>query len=75
MLVGGGCLGESGSGGIQNSAEKGISRRANCQVFSPAVFEIRRVPQETSFFLLQRYSIHAEHHVDVISGAFSISLA
>jgi hypothetical protein len=33
------------SGGIQNSAEKGISRGANCQVFAPAVFEIRRAPR------------------------------
>jgi hypothetical protein len=32
------------SGGIRNSAEKGISRGANCQVFAPVVFEIRRAP-------------------------------
>jgi hypothetical protein len=64
MLVGGGC-----SGGIRNSAEKGISWRGNCQVFAPAVFEIRRAPQET-VFLLRRYSIHAEQHVGVMSGAF-----
>jgi hypothetical protein len=50
MLVGGGCSGESCSGGIQNSAEKGISPRANCQVFAPAVFEIHRAQQETVFF-------------------------
>jgi hypothetical protein len=42
MLVGGGCSTESCSDGIRNSAEKGISRGANCQVFAPAVFEIRR---------------------------------
>jgi hypothetical protein len=57
MLVGGGCSWESCSGGIRNSAEKGISRRANCQVFAQAVFEIHRAPQET-VFLLCRYSIH-----------------
>jgi hypothetical protein len=45
------CSGESCSGGIRISAEKGISRIANCLVFAPAVFEIRRAPQETSFFL------------------------
>jgi hypothetical protein len=50
MLVGGGCSAESCSGGIRNSAEKGISRGANCQVFAPAVLEIRRAPQETGFF-------------------------
>jgi hypothetical protein len=33
------------SGGNRNSAEKGISRGANCQVFAPAVFEIRRAPR------------------------------
>jgi hypothetical protein len=32
------------SGGIRNSAEKGISQGANCHVFAPAVFEIRRAP-------------------------------
>jgi hypothetical protein len=40
MPVGGGCSAESCSGGIWNSAEKGISRGANCQVFAPAVFKI-----------------------------------
>jgi hypothetical protein len=60
MLIGGGCSAESCSGGIRNSAEKGISRGANCQVFAPAVFEIHRAPLETGFVLLQRYSIHAE---------------
>jgi hypothetical protein len=45
MLIGGGCSAESCSGGIRNSAEKGISRGANCQVFAPAVFEIRRTPR------------------------------
>jgi hypothetical protein len=50
MLVGGGCSAESSSGGIWNSAEKGISWGANCQVFAPTVFEIRRAPQETGFF-------------------------
>jgi hypothetical protein len=44
MLVGGGCSTESCSGGLRNSAEKGISRGANCQVFAPVVFEIRRAP-------------------------------
>jgi hypothetical protein len=33
------------SGGIRNSAEKGISWGANCQVFAPAVFKIRRAPR------------------------------
>jgi hypothetical protein len=33
------------SGGIWNSTEKGISWGANCQVFAPAVFEIRRAPR------------------------------
>jgi hypothetical protein len=65
MLVGGGHSAESCSGGIRNSAERGISRGANCQVFAPAVFEIRRAPQETGF-LLRRYSIHAEHRVGVL---------
>jgi hypothetical protein len=32
----------------------------NCQVFAPAVFEIRRAPLETGFVLLRRYLIHAE---------------
>jgi hypothetical protein len=45
MLVGGGCSAESCSGGIRNSAEKEISVGANCQVFAPAVFEIRRAPR------------------------------
>jgi hypothetical protein len=45
MLVGGGCSAESCSNGIWNSAEKGISRGANCQVFAPAVFEIRKAPR------------------------------
>jgi hypothetical protein len=45
MLVGGGCSAESCSGGIRNSAEQGISRGANCQVFAPAAFEIRRAPR------------------------------
>jgi hypothetical protein len=45
MLVGGGCSAESCSGGIRNSAEKGISQGANSQVFAPAVFEIRRAPR------------------------------
>jgi hypothetical protein len=31
--------------GIRNSAEKGISQGANCQVFAPVVFEIRRAPR------------------------------
>jgi hypothetical protein len=44
MLVRGGCSAESCSGGIRNSAEKGISRGANCQVFALAVFEMRRAP-------------------------------
>jgi hypothetical protein len=44
MLVGGGCSAENCSGSIQNSAEKGISRGANCQVFAPVVFDIRRAP-------------------------------
>jgi hypothetical protein len=42
MLVGGGCSAESCSSGIRNSAEQGISRGANYQVFAPAVFKIRR---------------------------------
>jgi hypothetical protein len=50
MLVSGGCSGKSCSSCIQNSAKKEISRRANCQVFAPAVLEIRRAPQETGFF-------------------------
>jgi hypothetical protein len=50
LLFGGGCSGESCSEGIQIFAEKGISQRANCLVFALAVFEIRRAPQETSFF-------------------------
>jgi hypothetical protein len=45
--------------------QRGISQRANCLVFASAVFEIRRASQET-VFLLQRYSIHAEHHVGVL---------
>jgi hypothetical protein len=52
MLVGGGCSGESCSGGIWNYAEKEISRKVNCQAFAPAVFEIRRAPQETGFSAL-----------------------
>jgi hypothetical protein len=44
MLVGGGCSAENCSGSIRNSAEKGISRGANCQVFALVVFEIRRAP-------------------------------
>jgi hypothetical protein len=31
--------------GIRNSAEKGISRGANFQVFAPAVFEIHGAPR------------------------------
>jgi hypothetical protein len=50
MLIGGGCSEESCSSGIWNSAEKGISWRANCQVFAKAVFEICRAPHETVFF-------------------------
>jgi hypothetical protein len=65
MLVGGGCSAESCSGGIRNSAEKGIFRGANCQVFAPAVFEIRRAPQETGFFAPAVF-YHAEHHVGVL---------
>jgi hypothetical protein len=42
MLIGGEFSAESCFGGIRNSAENGISRGANCQVFPPAVFEIRR---------------------------------
>jgi hypothetical protein len=61
LLFGGGCSGESCSSSIRISAEKRISQRANCLVFAPAVFEIRRAPKET-VFLLRRYSIHAEHH-------------
>jgi hypothetical protein len=54
---------------IRNSAEKGISRRANCQVFAPAVFEIRRAPQETGFFApAVFYSRRAP--CGVMSGAF-----
>jgi hypothetical protein len=34
-------------------------------VFAPAVFKIRRAPQET-VFLLWQYSIQAEHHVGVL---------
>jgi hypothetical protein len=45
MLLGGGCSADSCSGGIRNSAEKGISRGANCQVFASAVFKIRRAPR------------------------------
>jgi hypothetical protein len=45
MHVGGGCSAESGSGGIRNSVEKGISGSANCQIFAPAVFKIRRAPR------------------------------
>jgi hypothetical protein len=48
-LFGGGCSGEHCSGGIQISAERRISWRANCLVFAPAVFKIRRAPQETGF--------------------------
>jgi hypothetical protein len=59
-----GVPGESCSGGIWNSVEKGISQRANCQVFAPAVFELGKAPQKTNF-LFRRYSIHAEHHVGV----------
>jgi hypothetical protein len=59
MLVGEGFSAESCSGGIRNSAEKGISWRANSQVFAPVVFKIRRAP------LLLRCSIHAGHHVGV----------
>jgi hypothetical protein len=33
------------SGGIRNSAEKGIFQGANCQVFAPAVFKICRAPR------------------------------
>jgi hypothetical protein len=43
-LVGAGCSGERCSSSIRNSAEKGISRRANCQVFAPAVFYSPRAP-------------------------------
>jgi hypothetical protein len=50
MLVGGGCSAESCSGGIRNSTEKGISRGANCQVFAPAVFKIRRAPRVFAHF-------------------------
>jgi hypothetical protein len=49
MLFGGRCSGENCSGDIRISAERGISRRANCLVFAPAVFEIRREPKETGF--------------------------
>jgi hypothetical protein len=42
MLVGGGCSAESCSGGIRNSAEKGISRGANCQVLLRRYSEPRR---------------------------------
>jgi hypothetical protein len=44
MLVGGECSAESGSSGIRNSAEKGISQGANCQIFAPAIFKIHRAP-------------------------------
>jgi hypothetical protein len=44
MLVGGGFSAESCCGGMRNSAEKGISWRANYQGFALAVFEIRRAP-------------------------------
>jgi hypothetical protein len=50
LLFGGGCSGESCSGSMRNSAEKGIPQRASCLVFAPAVFKIRRAPQETGFF-------------------------
>jgi hypothetical protein len=63
MLVGGGCFGESCSGGIWNSAEKGISGRANCQVFALPVFEIHKALQKTVFFWLRQYFIHAKHHL------------
>jgi hypothetical protein len=42
MLVGGGCSAESCSGGIRNSAEKGISRGANCHVLLWRYSELRR---------------------------------
>jgi hypothetical protein len=45
MLVVGECSAECCASGIRNSTEKGISRGANCQVFAPLVFEIRRAPR------------------------------
>jgi hypothetical protein len=42
MLFGGGCSVESCSGGFRNSAEKGISRGANCQVLLRWYSELRR---------------------------------
>jgi hypothetical protein len=33
-----GCFGQSGSGGVRISGDRGISRRANCLVFALAVF-------------------------------------
>jgi hypothetical protein len=39
-----GVLIESCSGGIWISAERGISRRANCLIFALAVFKIHRAP-------------------------------
>jgi hypothetical protein len=42
MLVGGGYSAESCSGGIRNSAEKGISRGANCQVLLRRYVELCR---------------------------------
>jgi hypothetical protein len=62
LLFGGGCSGENCSGDIRISVERGISRRANCLVFAPAVFKIRRAPG----FLLRRYSIHTEHPMGVL---------
>jgi hypothetical protein len=51
-MLGGGCSRESCSGCIQNSTEKGIFRKANCQVFALAVLEICRAPQKTIFLAL-----------------------
>jgi hypothetical protein len=50
LLFGGGCSGENCSDSIQISTERGASRRAHCLVIAPAIFEIRRAPQEPGFF-------------------------
>jgi hypothetical protein len=76
MLVRGGCSGESCSGVIRNSAEKGISWWANCQVllrrYSKYAEHLRK-----PVFLLRRYSIHTENHavVSLCLAHFPISLA
>jgi hypothetical protein len=60
-----GCFGESCSGGVWISAERGNSRRTTCLVFSGGIQQVRRAPQENSVFWLGGILETAEHNVGV----------